>query len=73
MGNGIRQRVQGRGLNLFEAMSQNLREQVTGYPRIQIMEQPENPELPYGRRTTNPITAPTTAPPMRRRSRHCWQ
>jgi preprotein translocase subunit SecA len=34
--------------NLFEAMSQNLREQVTGYlMRIQIMEQPENPELPY--------------------------
>ncbi len=35
--------------NLFEAMSQNLREQVTSYlMRIQIMEQPEqNPDLPY--------------------------
>jgi preprotein translocase subunit SecA len=34
---------------LFEAMSQNLREQVTGYlMRIQVMEQPEQgPDLPY--------------------------
>ena len=36
--------------NLFEAMSQNLREQVTGYlMRIQVMDTPpeQNPELPY--------------------------
>jgi preprotein translocase subunit SecA len=36
--------------NLFESMSQNLREQVTGYlMRIQIMEQPleQTPDLPY--------------------------
>ena len=35
--------------NLFEAMSQNLREAVTGYlMRIQLMEQPpETPNLPY--------------------------
>jgi preprotein translocase subunit SecA len=35
--------------NLFEAMSQNLREQVSGYlMRIQIMESPPNqPDLPY--------------------------
>jgi preprotein translocase subunit SecA len=36
--------------NLFEAMSQNLREQVTGYlMRIQVMDSPpeETPDLPY--------------------------
>jgi preprotein translocase subunit SecA len=36
--------------SLFEAMSQNLREQVTGYlMRIQVMEQPpeQSPDLPY--------------------------